>query len=62
MWTPSAAGERTVRAVFSGEGVYTASQATTQAVITPRVVDPLPDDPGTGGLGSLGSVTGSLGG
>lgn len=62
VWTPSAAGERTVRAVFSGEGVYTASQATTQAVITPRVVDPLPDDPGTGGLGSLGSVTGSLGG
>ena len=61
-WTPETDGERTVRAVFSGEGIYLASQATTEAIITPAIVDPEPDpaptDPSTG---SLGSLTGSLG-
>lgn len=62
-WTPSAAGERTVSAVYSGAGVHLASQGSTPVVITPAVVipepEPEPEIPGIGGSGSLGSLTGS---
>lgn len=64
-WSPENDGERTVRAVFSGQGVYLSSQGTTQAIITPKVVDPEPDpgpDPTDPATGSLGSLTDSLGG
>lgn len=61
-WTP-AAGERTVRAVYSGQGVYLASQGSAAVVITPAAVIPDPDpDPSDPASGSLGSLTGSLGG
>ncbi|MFC4755404.1 Ig-like domain-containing protein [Dietzia aurantiaca] len=64
-WDPTTDGERTVRAVFSGHGVYLSSQDTKQAIITPKVVDPEPDpdpDPTDPATGSLGSLTDSLGG
>lgn len=73
-WTPSTDGDRTVRAVYSGEGVYLSSQATAQVFIAPAIVEPEPDpdpvdptDPDTGSLGSLtgsgdtGNASGSLG-
>ena len=74
-WTPNTDGDRTVRAVYSGHGVYLSSQATTQAFIAPAIVEPEPDpdpeptptDPDTGSLGSLtgsgdaGNASGSLG-
>lgn len=65
-WTPSAAGERTVRAAFSGTDTVLASQRTTSVIITsatdvpdPDLEEPGPTDPDTG---SLGSLTDSLGG
>lgn len=63
-WRPDSEGERTVRAIFSGNGAYLASQALpTQVIITPKVVDPDPDpDPTDPATGSLGSLTDSLGG
>ena len=61
-WTP-AVGERTVRAVYSGQGVYLASQGSAAVVITPAAVIPDPGpDPSDPASGSLGSVTDSLGG
>lgn len=63
-WTPQAAGDRTIRAQFSGDGVNPASQGTAQAVITPAVIPEVPEDPENpgNGSGSAGSLTGSLGG
>ncbi|PTM86387.1 Ig-like domain-containing protein [Dietzia psychralcaliphila] len=64
-WNPTTDGERTVRAVFSGHGVYLSSQGTRQAIITPQVVNPEPDpdpEPTDPATGSLGSLTDSLGG
>ncbi|MCD2263901.1 Ig-like domain-containing protein [Dietzia aurantiaca] len=65
-WTPSTEGDRTVRAVFSGHGVYLSSQATTQTFIAPAIVEPEPEpepgpdpDPDGPNSGSLGSLTGS---
>lgn len=63
-WRPSSEGDRTVRAVYSGHGVYLSSQATTQAFIAPAIVTPEPDpdpdpDPNGPNPGSLGSLTGS---
>ena len=73
-WTPTTEGDRTVRAVFSGHGVYLSSDAYRQVFIAPAIVEPEPDpdptdptDPDTGSLGSLtgsgdaGSASGSLG-
>lgn len=64
-WAPSTAGERTVRAVFTGAG-HASSQAVKQVVILAAPVDPgNPNEPGEGGeggeagSGSLGSLTGS---
>lgn len=62
-WTPTSAGDRVIRAVFSGHGVYLSSQATEPAFIAPAIVDPEPDpdpnNPTDPGSGSLGSLTGS---
>lgn len=66
-WTPEAEGVRTIRAEFVPSGNFHATEARTQATITPKVVDPVDPDPtdptGPGaGTGSLGSLTDSLGG
>lgn len=64
-WTPDTEGSRTIRAEFTPSGNFLASQATTQAVITPQAFDeepapePEPSDPVASG--SLGALTGSLG-
>ncbi|MDV8002468.1 Ig-like domain-containing protein [Rhodococcus sp. IEGM 1408] len=64
-WTPGAEGSRTIRAEFTPSGDFLASQATTQAVITPSPVDeepePEPNVPTDPGMGSLGSLTGLSG-
>ena len=73
-WTPTTEGDRTVRAVFSGHGVYLSSDDSEPVFIAPAIVEPEPDpdptdptDPDTGSLGSLtgsgdaGSDSGSLG-
>ena len=73
-WTPTTEGDRTVRAVFSGHGVYLSSDDSEPAFIAPAIVEPEPDpdptdptDPDTGSLGSLtgsgdaGNASGSLG-
>ena len=65
-WTPETDGDRTIRAAYSGHGVYLASQDTKSVFIAPKVVNPDPDpdpgDPTEPGTGSLGSLTGSGGG
>ena len=69
-WTPTTEGDRTVRAVFSGHGVYLSSDAYRQVFIAPAIVEPEPEpepdpdptDPTDPDTGSLGSLTGSGGG
>ncbi|MFD2394512.1 Ig-like domain-containing protein [Dietzia aerolata] len=65
-WTPTTDGDRTIRAAYSGHGVYLASQDTESVFVAPKVVNPDPDpdpvDPTEPGTGSLGSLTGSGGG
>ena len=65
-WTPTTDGNQTIRAAYSGHGVYLASQDTKSVFVAPKVVNPDPDpDPGDStepGTGSLGSLTGSGGG
>lgn len=61
-WTPSTEGDRTVRAVFSGHGVYLSSDTNQSVFIAPAIVAPEPDpdpDPDGPDSGSLGSLTGS---
>ncbi|MBB1023804.1 MULTISPECIES: Ig-like domain-containing protein [unclassified Dietzia] len=60
-WNPTTDGERTIRALFSGHGVYLSSQDTRQAIITPKTVNPEPE-PTEPATGSLGSLTSSLDG
>lgn len=61
-WTPSSAGQRTVTAEFSGNGLVQGS-ADHLSVLVNSVKDPDPGtDPSESGAGSLGSLTGSGGG
>lgn len=64
-WTPETDGDRTIRAAYSGHGIYLSSQGTKSVFIAPKVVNPDPDpdpDPTGPETGSLGSLTGSGGG
>lgn len=66
-WKPEAQGVRTVRAAFSGTGTVLPSQSTIQVTITSTTDPTDPTDPTDtetpgDGSGSLGSLTGSLGG